>query len=646
MIPALTPALLLLALAAPGAPAAPDPAHEVEAGIAEVERLLGQWQFDLARALAERTFAAHPDLPAVQFMAGWMKFQLGESQAAADLIDRAAAAFGDRIERDPRVALVRNTARLTRGFVRDESPDKQVVVQHAPGVDQILVPYLFETVTRTLTVVGEDLGYRVPHPIVVQILPDTQGLADSTGLTAQEIDTSGTIAVCKFGKLMIVSPRATLKGFGWLDTASHELVHLIISEKTLNQTPIWLHEALARYEDSRWRSGEPLFQEGLPPLEQSLLAGALAENKLITFEQMHPSMALLPSAEAAELAFAEVYMVARFLLAQKGYAGLRALLDGLREGNSDLEALQSVYGWDQDSFVRAWTDWLKQQKLITLSGQDAPALEEKKPPSGSAGERALVENRRVDLRDLFHLGQLLRARGRSRASVLEYQKAADRAGPNHAAVWMILDKLGLALLAIDRLEPAAQAFRAALKIQPMDLEAHLYLARVLQASDPKTAWLHLREALRINPLDPRVQAEALKVAKQLDQQGDDQQDWKALAVRHQEALKLLLQHGAQPEGEPAEAKAPEAVADQGAALRLLSRPWARVWLDYRDTGLTTPVVRLEVSAGFHVVGLVVSCLPHPVAVPVLVPEGQTVVLDRELCPAAAAGAPAGSAVAQ
>ena len=37
-------------------------------------------------------------------------------------------------------------------------------------------------------------------------------------LTEKEIETTGTIALCKYGKLMIVTPRATVFGYPWMDT--------------------------------------------------------------------------------------------------------------------------------------------------------------------------------------------------------------------------------------------------------------------------------------------------------------------------------------------------------------------------------------------------------------------------------------------
>ena len=526
--------VLVLGSAEPTAP-------PVETQVERIQTLLEQWQFVPAQRLAEELLDAYPDIPAVQVTAGWVLFHRGDQQAAVALIDRAAAALGEQLMMNPRIQLVRATAQAMRGFARTVSPNGQVEVWHAPGVDEILVPDLMDAVSRTVAVVGEDLGYRIEHPVVVQIVPSSEVLAVLTGLTQKEIQTSGTIAVCKYGRLMVTSPRATLVGYSWLDTVSHELVHMLISEKTYNRTPIWLHEALAKFEESRFRHAEPLYHEGLPPYEESLLATAVRSNALITFEQMHPSMALLPSQEAVALAFAEVFMAAKFLYERGGYAKMRTLLSALGSGLSDYQALEQIYGLTQKEFMARYREWLRHQPLRQLR---ADALLDRREPSKAGDavhlERLLTRANQLDLRDFYHLGQLLRAQKRPHAGAIEFQKAVQNAGPNHAARSVLQDKLGEALLASGQIDRARPAFEDSLRNNPQDLEAHRGMGEVLKKDDPYKAFLHLREALRINPLDPRIHAQLADIAQVLAAAGDDHENWPTLAERHRQALHRIL----------------------------------------------------------------------------------------------------------
>ena len=429
----------------------------------KIDVLLDQWQFVDAKKRSESLLISYPDLPAVQFSAAWVKFHLGEHRSAHTLASRAAAGFKDKLASDPRLVFIQNMERITRSFESFTSADGKIEIWYEPPVDKVMIPDLVQTISKTLQVVGNDLDHVPGHKIVIQVLPSAEALAAATGLTVDEIDTSGTIAVCKFGRLMIISPRNTLKGYSYLDTTSHELVHLIISQKTFNRTPIWLHEALAKYEDTRWRSEEPLYRKGLSPQRQSNLAEAIRKNRLITFEQMHPSMALLPSQQAAELAFSEVYTVTEYLLSMKGYQGIQKVLNLIAKGEKDLVAIEKVYGLNRQRFASAWIQWLRGRRFRILEGE---AQIQKQARANTQAERTLSRNRRTDLRDHFHLGQLLRARNRLKAAAWEFEQARKKTPNNHAALWIIADKLGQVLLALGKNKRSHSGFSNKSGYQP------------------------------------------------------------------------------------------------------------------------------------------------------------------------------------
>lgn len=604
-----------------------DAAAEAGAAIESIDELLRQWQFVAARRQAEALLERFPDLPAAQLEAAWVKFHFSEHRSAWQLAQRARAAGVDRPGQERRLELMEAAAEITAGYQTRRSPDGRVVVRFRPGVDEILVPLLFDALGRTLEVVGADLGYRVPHPVLVEMLPGEQALARLTGLPVEAIRTSGTIAVCKYGRLLVTSPRVTLKGYGWLDTACHELVHMIISEKTKNRTPIWIHEALARHEQDRWRAQEPLYRPGLPPLAESALARAIHDDSLITFEQMHPSMALLPSREATELAFAEVYQAAVFLRRRFGYRGIRRLLEGLRDGLDDSQALRAATGMSLDKFVSAWMGWMKKLKLRRLAG--SPALEAGRPRTTGSVERALAARRNIDLRDRLHLGELLRARGRLPAALVEYTRAVHQAGPRHAALWLLSDKLGVALLSAGKIEQARRAFQDSLRINPSDLEAHLHLGGLLLEENPHQAWLHLRESERINPLDPRVQRGLLAACRRLAKSGSPPGEWDLRARRHRRALELLVRSRSAQRKQQRPATG-DAGSNQ-AWLTIHTTPWARVWLDWQDSGLTTPVYRLALTPGIHNLGLQADCLAQPLVLVITLAAGEEKLVERKLC---------------
>jgi hypothetical protein len=73
-----------------------------------------------------------------------------------------------------------------------------------------------ETLDRAWQVIGDDLGRHPTGKIRVEILGRPRDLARVSTLTEQEIETTDTIALSKYGKLMVVSPRATVAGYAWM----------------------------------------------------------------------------------------------------------------------------------------------------------------------------------------------------------------------------------------------------------------------------------------------------------------------------------------------------------------------------------------------------------------------------------------------
>src|SRR6185436_15697416 len=98
-------------------------------------------------------------------------------------------------------------------------------------------------------------------------------------------------------------PAVLARGFDWMDALCHEYIHYSVYSLGGSATPVWLHEGIAKHLETRWREPQP---EPLDPRMGSVLAEGLETGHWVTFAQMHPSMAKLPSAALVSLAFSEV----------------------------------------------------------------------------------------------------------------------------------------------------------------------------------------------------------------------------------------------------------------------------------------------------------------------------------------------------
>ena len=422
--------------------------------------------------------------------------------------------------------LVVQTADLIQGYDEYKDPNGAFVVRYPRGKDAVLIPYIEESFPKMIQSIGAIFEYTPDHPVRIEIYESPDDLARATGLTEDEIETSGTIALCKYRKLMITSPKALVHGYGWLDTLAHEYVHYAIQRLSGNKVPIWLHEAFAKYLESRWRSET---SAPMNPSSQHRLRNAIRKRALITFEEMSPSMAKLPSKEHTALAFAEVYTVGQFLETTIGPQSFRALVDSMAAGDSDKEALAKVSGSSYRSFLKQWKRFLRKQKWRSVPAGllDVVSFKNRKEPRedlSSIGEKVAE--------DFTYLGDLLRARARPKAATKEYRKASVRTkGVNP----VIQGKLSGALLEIGLANAAYKEVEKALEHYPDDFMLQRNRGRAARAlGKTDEAMIALTAALRKNPFDVEIHRILAELA--------EEQGAKDRARTEREALRLLTTH--------------------------------------------------------------------------------------------------------
>ena len=509
--------ILILAVAAP-ASARPGFGDYVKA-----VRALEEQRIEDAAALVGDLAKAAPDDPEVQYLVAQLAFLEGDYGKALEILEKL---------KDPRVRsevadlepLVKKTQQATAGFARRET--EHFVILYPAGRDEVLVELAAETLEAAHARIGEDIGWFPPKKIRVEILPRTADLARVSTLTEKEIETSGTIALCKYNKLMIVSPRATLFGYPWLDTLAHEYTHFVVSRASLDKVPIWLHEGLAKFEESRWRS-EP-GADGLSRSYQHLLATALKRGRLITFEQMHPSMALLPSQEAAGTAFAEVYTIVAWLQQKVGYAGVRGVLGKIKEGRSERRAIAEVVGGTWDSVEVAWKRHLRTLNLKTdpvLGGRGARIRFDK--TTGDDENVGVEQVPEEKARRLARLGGLLRARGHLAGAALEYEKARSAAPDDR----FIGHKLARTYLELDQAQKAIDVAAPLAAGDQEDAGPQATLgAAYLKLGDAVGAVAHLGAAVRVSPFDPSVRCGLAEAYLVLGEAAKAQREERACAL--------------------------------------------------------------------------------------------------------------------
>lgn len=489
--------------------AAPAAALSFKARIAKVEQALLQWRVAEAEKALEPLARAAPNHPRILYLRGEILFLDGKYDEALKVLRAVVKKKRSSLQLKAQRDLVVATAAVVASYKEHRSEGGHFRIFTSKGRDELLAPFAAETLEGIRAAMKQDLGHAPADPIRVEIYPSPEDLARVSPLTLREINRSGTIALCKYNRLMIVSPRALLRGYAWRDALAHEYVHLVVSRLSHNEVPIWLHEGLAKLLDTRWRE-PPEAEPPLSPAQEHLLAQALRTGKLIRWEQMHPSIAKLPSQQAAALAFAQVQTAVHFLVKRINRSGLQRLIESIRRGQSCWEALRQTAGMSRGQFLSAWRKYLAGLGLRSLPDLVQPKLRFGKQKSKEKRIAAIKEKR---ARRFLRLADLLRSRQLTRAAIIEYEKARKILGQRDD---LVANHLARSYLEISSPAQAISALMPVLEYYPElpGPQVTMGIAH-LRNGDPARAVKHLKVALRINPFNPELHCSLAQALKNL-----------------------------------------------------------------------------------------------------------------------------------
>jgi hypothetical protein len=303
---------------------------------------------------------------------------------------------------------------------------------------------------RARAAIERDLGVVMPRPLRIDLVRDLFSLSAVSGLPLSAAETTGTVAVARWGRVNMISPRAAPGGFPWEDTLAHEITHLALSRGTRDQAPLWLQEGIAKRQETRWREPRPFDGDPAPDF---VARDALLTGQSVGIDKLGPSIAMLPSADAASIAFAEVSSFIEYWIAQNGRAALMLLFADIKGmgGPRASDAMQSVSGYDLQGWILRWQDYLRRLPSGAPGADPARA--------GEALRELFSEGMPVDARSRarkVRTGQLLFSRGSAGLAATRFREvlASDPSDP--AIRW----QLGRSLIASDQRSKAVPLFQS------------------------------------------------------------------------------------------------------------------------------------------------------------------------------------------
>lgn len=377
----------------------------------------------------------------------------------------------------------RACARATAAGLVIEDKPRGIWLRMQDDADAVFAPFVFQVAAQARDRIGAELGVDLPRPLRIDMVRDLFSLSAVTGLPLEAAETTGTLAVARFGRIIILSPHATRSGYHWEDTLAHELTHLLVTRATRDRAPLWLQEGVAKREETRWREPRPFDPRDWA---EDTAARALRHGRQIGIDKLGPSIAMLPTPEAASTAYAEVQSFIGFFVREQGEAALRLLfadLKGLALDDAD-SALRSVSGYDLSAWNRRWQKSLRESPYGLA------------PPAGFAPPPRGYDPR--DLSRRARLGDLLLQSGFGEEAALALGPGVAGADPTYRA------RVARAELA--RKDPEQASVRLGTETEIDDLYGRWFAlrGRLLEKSDPQAAARAFELGLASDPLSEEV----------------------------------------------------------------------------------------------------------------------------------------------
>lgn len=274
---------------------------------------------------------------------------LGSNLLRAGDIPGGRAAIERAFALDPYNLWHKNTLDLLDALAKFKTIDRGRFRIVAPAADaELITTYLFPLLEEAYDTLAKRYDYRPPTPVRLELYGRhadfsvrTVGLA---GLGALGVSFGTTLAMD--------APTARERGtFNWGSTAWHELTHTFTLGRSDNRVPRWLSEGLSVFEERRGRPGW-----GAQATVEFL--AAYKGGKLRKPSELNDGFVRPRYSEEIQFSYYLASLVCEEVYAERGAAGLVALLDAYRAGLDTPAAFQRVLGVSMDAFDKKFDQWM------------------------------------------------------------------------------------------------------------------------------------------------------------------------------------------------------------------------------------------------------------------------------------------------
>ncbi len=298
-------------------------------------------QYPEAKLWLKESIRLAPEWSAPWTRLGLLLMQSGDEEEARETLRTAV-----KIDAFQRSAI--NQLRLVEELLNYNTiRTEHFLIRYKAGEDEAWardMPDRLEAIYRDVT---QTFGFTPKNPTIIELLPDSRNFA--VRITGMPF--IWTIGASTGDVIALTPPKSgpDQKGlYDWPRVLRHEFTHTVTLGMTRNRIPHWFTEACAvNQEPGEW------------PFEfHILLSRAVEKDELFNLTEINWAFARPKKPTDRNLAYAQAAWMMEYITKTYGFTAILKLLEGYREGKSDIENFQAVTGKNQSEFLadfKAWT---------------------------------------------------------------------------------------------------------------------------------------------------------------------------------------------------------------------------------------------------------------------------------------------------
>jgi Flp pilus assembly protein TadD len=284
-----------------------------------------------------------PRFESLDFL-GQFFYEKNDLERAIFYWEKALAVRSGDVKMIVKLRKARNEMDLESKMKKTQTPNFEVSLYSDHDID---IGKLESFLGETYDLVGKDLEYYPP--------PGTRIIFYSEDDFREVFQKEGIIRAFYDGSLRI-AVTGDIQDIFLPGIIAHEYTHAVVSIITDNRCPVWLHEGLAVYQQSRYM-----------PIQIPYVMIAVSEGRRLTIDEIEEGFKDINDQNIVGLSYEGAYMAVKFMLEKWGWSGVRGLLDKIKEEGHFSNALDEQLYISVKTFEDMWNEYLAAQILSERS---------------------------------------------------------------------------------------------------------------------------------------------------------------------------------------------------------------------------------------------------------------------------------------